>query len=169
MQRYYFILLQFIHLTSWGQNLVPNGDFEYYSSCPTDDGQIFKAIPWFQPYTGGGTNSSSTDYFNMCANSNSFVSVPLNFIGHQFAHSGFGYTGIEVYSGGFDAREYLEVELFDTLIPNATYCLNIYVSTPGDFSRTDGLPAILAKIRFCIVGRHMVLFQSYLRLILEGI
>ena len=27
----------------FAQNLVPNGDFEYYSSCPSDQAQLNKA------------------------------------------------------------------------------------------------------------------------------
>ncbi|CAN5315767.1 hypothetical protein BH10BAC1_BH10BAC1_20580 [soil metagenome] len=46
----------------FGQNnLVPNGSFENYSSCPTGIfGQINRATPWFQPnypYAGSGGSS----------------------------------------------------------------------------------------------------------------
>ena len=48
-------------------NLVPNGSFENYSTCPTVTfGEINKATPWFQPnypYAGAG---GSSDYVHFC-------------------------------------------------------------------------------------------------------
>ena len=62
--------------TNYAQvNLVPNGDFETYNSCPTGASQITKAIPWFQPFTP----QSSTDYFNICYTGN-YVGVPNNIL-----------------------------------------------------------------------------------------
>jgi hypothetical protein len=134
MKFIYIICLLLIQKISNAQiNLVQNGDFEFYSACPTLDGEIIKAVPWFQPYVPG----SSTDYFNACATAN--VGVPVNFIGHQPAHSGNGYSGIQVYSPGFNGREYLEIELTDTLSANTTYCINLYVSKPAYATATDGI------------------------------
>ena len=46
----------------YGQNLVPNGDFEQFSGCPTNWGQIDSALFWMNPTivgAGGGSSSSS--------------------------------------------------------------------------------------------------------------
>src|SRR5690242_11927178 len=88
------------------QNLVPNSSFEIYSSCPTNEGQVDRAIPWFNP-TG-----NNPDYCNACyvGPSPVPVDVPDNFFGHQFARTGVAYMDIAVYSTG-NSREYIEVKL----------------------------------------------------------
>src|SRR5579859_6963822 len=50
-----------------GMNLVPNGDFESFTLCPTVSSQFNVAAPWFQP-TGG-----TSDYYNSCSGPNSYV------------------------------------------------------------------------------------------------
>ena len=49
------------------QNLVPNGDFEYYSNCPTNLSQTANCTGWAF-FTNG-----TSDYFNSCFISN-FIS-----------------------------------------------------------------------------------------------
>ena len=130
-----FLLLS---LTLYSQsNLVPNPGFELYSSCPTNASQITNALPWFQPYLG----VSSTDYFNVCS-SNSVVQVPNNYFGHQPARTGNGYAGFGAWSETMDIREYLEVELIDSLIQGTGYCVSFYVSLPEQFHYAcDGVGA----------------------------
>lgn len=111
-------------------NLVPNGDFESYSNCPTGISQIDVAVPWFQPTLG------TPEYFNACAPSSSGVSTPVNEFGTMIPHSGKGYAGIAVF-GADDApnsnssREYLEVSLNSPLQANVTYGVSFYVSVAG--------------------------------------
>ena len=122
-------------------NLVPNPSFELYRTCPNNGGQIIKAIPWFQPHTG--PSGSSTDYFNACA-PNVFVSVPFNDFGFQLAKSGSAYSGFYTY-GLSSYREYLEVQLIDTLLPGQEYCVSFYVSLPDKASiAADGIGAYLS-------------------------
>jgi hypothetical protein len=117
-------------------NLVPNGDFEYYTSCPNTASQITKAYPWFQPYIP----NSSSDYFNAC--DTAIAGVPFNISGNQSAHSGNGYVGIEVFSDGFNVREYLEVSLSDSLKQGFNYCIKFYVSLAENFPlASDGIGA----------------------------
>src|SRR5258705_6338420 len=79
------------------QNLVPNGDFEQYSGCPSNYNQIDFALFWFNPcippYGTAFGQSGSSDYFNACA-SIWQIDVPNNFDGYQPAHSGNGYAGL---------------------------------------------------------------------------
>src|SRR5688572_29655700 len=87
------------------QNLVSNGSFENYSTCPGNSGQITKAVGWF--YTNG-----SPDYFDTCAFISTTVGVPSNFAGFQYAATGGAYAGALCY-GSFsptylpDFREFL--------------------------------------------------------------
>ena len=105
-------------------NLVPNPSFENYSICPIGGNQINYANGWFQPNTFG----SSTDYFNSCS-SNNQISVPNNILGNQSAKGGLAYAGIMIYwANAVNYREYLEVELSDSLLLGEGYCISFYVS-----------------------------------------
>ncbi len=139
-----FLICTLISNITYAQNLVPNGDFENYTVCPFTSGDIEKAFPWFQPYIGVG--SSSTDYFNSCNNSiNGAFGVPANFVGYNYAKSGAGYAGIVTYSGGSNWREYLEIELTDTLAFGIQYCVSFYVNRAEDFNYTaDKIGAYLS-------------------------
>ena len=117
------------------QNLVPNGDFEQYSGCPTAPQQIDSLLFWFNPSISG---SGTPDYFNQCSNP-SIVGVPDNWYGFQQAHSGGGYSGIGLYStlGMFSNwREYIEVPLLSPLINNQCYHFEMYVSLANSSSVT---------------------------------
>jgi hypothetical protein len=118
-------------------NLVPNPSFEVYDSCPSTwiiDGSITLANPWFQPFVP----SSSSDYFNSCDTVSNFWSVPNNWFGkgYQYPKTGQAYAGIIVRSGiliNGTYREYLEVELSDSLISGKKYCASFY-SVLGEMS-----------------------------------
>ena len=118
---------------------MPNPSFEIYDSCPTSSGQITEAIPWFQPFMG----ASSTDYFNACAAIG--LSVPINVAGYQSAFNGVGYAGFISWKAT-SVREYLEIELLDSLISGTEYCISFYISL-GDMSMyaCDGVGAYLSK------------------------
>lgn len=130
------------------QNLVPNGSFENYTICPNSFGQIYRAVGWFQPHKYPGINNvnycSSSDYYNSCDDSTSFVLVPSNQSGYQFAHSGTGYAGIACYARiftGNEFREYIEVKLNQTLTAGKKYNLKYYISmsnySPWSITRFD--------------------------------
>ena len=128
-------LLVFIFLFSTAfagkaQNLVPNGDFEQYYSCPTTFGMIDTAINWNNPtisiLVGGG--GGTPDYLHTCATS-SGVSIPLNNFGYQLPHSGSAYAGVELYYPGTpNYREYIEVSLTSPLNAGTCYNLQLFVS-----------------------------------------
>ncbi len=110
------------------QNLVPNHDFEQYSQCPNGFGEV-TTLSWFRPYGHNGTS----DYYNSCAQQ--FVGVPKNVLGYQIDSGGNGYAGIIVH--GFDWRgpywkEYLEVELKESLSPNYMYKVAANVSVANN-------------------------------------
>ncbi|MBW8051549.1 MAG: T9SS type B sorting domain-containing protein [Cytophagales bacterium] len=145
-----FCILQGFNIT-FAQNLVPNGDFENYSSCPTGISQFDLAVPWNNP------NQATPDYYNACyvdpfcppiccppfCPGASSVDVPDNLLGYQVARSGVGYAGFIAYED-FPCllppcpcpnpdtsppwREYMQVQLTTPLAAGVTYCVQFYVS-----------------------------------------
>jgi len=106
-------------------NLVENGNFENYTSCPTSVNQINYAVPWFNPTQG------TSDYYNACFTVGGFsVDVPQNWIGFQNARTGMGYSGIAVFPAQNPPsyREYIEVKLSDSLQSGTKYYVSFYVS-----------------------------------------
>ncbi len=118
----YTVMCLGFHSTS--QNLVPNGDFEYYTSCPTLFSQFNLAYPWYDP------NGASSDYYNACAPVSSYVNVPDQTGGAwQLAHSGVGYAGLWARQCvGCNYREYIQVQLTDTLKNNSCYYVEFYAN-----------------------------------------
>jgi hypothetical protein len=111
---------------AFGQNLVPNGDFETYNLCPSAQSQTNRAIPWFDP---GANLGGGSDYYNICAPYLSAVSVPTSGNGYQFPHSGNGYCGMYLYFGGIvNSREYISVQLTSPLVAGQCYYFNMYVN-----------------------------------------
>ena len=114
-----------LNLNGIGQNLVPNGGFEVIDSCSFGSGAIVDTVapPWDSPSAG------SVDLYNTCS-SHFYYSVPANGWGYQYPHTGNGYAGGAFYSNGGvpGEREYLQVELDSTLLPNQKYCASFYVN-----------------------------------------
>jgi len=72
-------------------NLVYNGDFEMYDTCPNStsspgDDQMRFCLGWKAP------TAATSDYYNACAAMS--VSVPTNALGYQYPYSGNAYCGI---------------------------------------------------------------------------
>lgn len=113
-----FILFQFVS----GQNLVPNGSFEVYSECPEVQGD-FEVDNWYNVINHSGT----ADFFNTC--STGLFTVPTNFFGIQNPKDGNAFTGIACFNNfPFELREYLQVELINSLVHNQFYEVSFYVS-----------------------------------------
>ncbi len=73
-------------------NLVYNGDFELYDTCPVSIStpssyQFNTCLGWYVP------TYATSDYFNTCA-SGTTVGVPANTVGYQFPYSGNAYCGV---------------------------------------------------------------------------
>lgn len=130
---YSFILLCFNVI---GQvNLVYNGDFEIYDTCPDDAAQVEKCVGWIKP------NDATSDYFNACAPVGSIASVPNgNFAGHQEAQSGSGYMGLVGYSMIYPQGqtpylwvEYIQGNLTQPLNKDSVYKVSFFVNM-GNYS-----------------------------------
>jgi OOP family OmpA-OmpF porin len=115
-----------------GQELVPNGGFEQYSSCPSYISQLYQANSWTL------ANQGSADYFNQCSDPNAWnaVSVPSNLFGYQPAHNGGGYVGISLngFSQVYSYREYVQVPLLSPLNAKACYHFEMYINL-GDLCK----------------------------------
>ena len=113
-------------------NLVPNPSFEDTVGCPANvSGQygdeIYNLTHWFPA-------GESPDYFNSCApvnQSTGQASVPYNGLGFQYANSGEGYIGLFTALNSllfYDYREYIGVQLTQTLSQGTTYYFSMKVS-----------------------------------------
>ncbi|MBN8672133.1 MAG: hypothetical protein J0L80_15730, partial [Chitinophagales bacterium] len=122
------ILLLTCFLAS-AQNMVPNGDFEYYTSCPTSLSQAANCTGW-RAYHGG-----SSDYYNTCATGG--AGVPANLLGWQLAASGNGYGGVFIYNGSTtNYKEYLARQITPLTI-GAMYEVSMSVSLADTNSTTS--------------------------------
>ena len=125
----FFIFLAPFSFT-FGQNLVPNGDMEAYTACPTSMYYYSDlATGWNTPVGHGGTS----DYFNVCGDPQHDWT---NFADHGTVtpHSGDGYLGMLTHSG-FDQREYITRQLSAPLVAGQSYEVSFWVyNALGDYS-----------------------------------
>lgn len=106
-------------------NLVYNGDFEIFDTCPQS-----VASPGFyqvQHCSGWQTPTYPTsDYFNSCNNGN-VVGTPNNFGGFQKPRSGNGYCGFYTHTDTV-WYEYISGRLNQPLKSNQKYVLSFFLS-----------------------------------------
>jgi hypothetical protein len=110
-------------------NLVPNGSFELYSSCPPTGASIKYAVPWVQP--NNPWTSGSSDFYHFCACP--AFACPPNSRGFQYPRTGNGFIGIYLFweptvTDQDKWREYIEVGLSDSLKFQKKYCVRFYTS-----------------------------------------
>jgi gliding motility-associated-like protein len=136
-------------------NLVYNGDFEMYDTCPISvstpwDHQLERCLGWTIP------TYATSDYFNACAGSGGGVGVPLNTCGYQIPHSGNAYCGIGIWQTAEWWFEYIQGSTVVPLNAGRTYHIEFYISnsycfpyavdqiglylSPNPISRPDPLP-----------------------------
>jgi hypothetical protein len=103
-------------------NIVSNGDFEYYSTCPTAFSQTSNCTGWRQ-YTGG-----TSDFFHTCGSGT--VQAPNPFFGYQQPASGKGYLGGYSFTSVTNPTTYTEyiAGSIAALIPGYTYEVSMSVS-----------------------------------------
>ena len=121
-------------------NLVRNPSFETTNTCATgaywgidtlwsDSPSAYRTAQyWISP------NNESPDYYNSCQTDGLNLSVPGNWFGYQYPHTGNAYIGITSYSlnpvfnphGEF--REYIQARLTKKLEPGALYCGQFFMS-----------------------------------------
>jgi hypothetical protein len=116
------------------QNLIENGSFEDYSSCPTTDGQMAYALGW-------SDYLYSPDFWHVCGVPG-MAGVPVNIIGYQYARTGFGYGGVHAFGGtalsAAGLREFMGVQLSNPLVPGQSYHASMWVSWTTTGPGTQG-------------------------------
>ncbi len=140
---FFLLLISFCRVTAQ-QNLVPNPSFEEYSSCPVENGELYKVPPWFTPTSG------SSDYFNICSMGiwPSNMDVPTNYFGYQYARTGSAYAGLgAIYNAPIsNNREYIAVKLIESLKIGYNYYVEFYTSLANTSKiGTDAIGAYLSK------------------------
>ncbi|MBI2271666.1 MAG: gliding motility-associated C-terminal domain-containing protein [Bacteroidetes bacterium] len=118
----------FISNLCYTQNLVSNGDFETYYSCPDWYNQVDSAKGWFKSSTKNNP-SYHTEYLNACSPSNLFK-VPTNTWGYQVAASGQAYMAQVTMAPTVqkDYRENIYTKLTSPLTIGSTYYVSMKVS-----------------------------------------
>ncbi|MEP6645647.1 MAG: gliding motility-associated C-terminal domain-containing protein [Saprospiraceae bacterium] len=126
----------------FGQNLVPNPDFEIYTTCPNGFGILGPMV--CPPWVNG--NFTSADYFNVCSTAPQ-SGVPTNFQGFQVPHSADAYTGIWLKSGVPPDYwfEYIEAPLLTPLVAGHGYYVSFYVSLPEKFCALSHIGAYFSQ------------------------
>jgi hypothetical protein len=118
-------------------NLIPNGSFEVYSSCPPVGNSISYAVPWFQPNNPSSFPDGSSDYFNFCSGLDcfDFYQCPrtgMGMVGLQFFHpTPYSFINLD--------REYIEIEFLDSLKNGKKYCIRFFVNKANN-SGMSGFP-----------------------------
>lgn len=99
------------------QNLVRNGSFEEYTTCP---GSFSRLPAEFRLPEWRSINTGSPDYFNACSDGE--ADVPYNWAGVSEAYDGNGYAGIYTWMDfGKEYREYLHCKLREPLVKDSVY------------------------------------------------
>lgn len=114
-----YMIFQFYFTISFGQNLIINGDFEEFYSCPvtyTKRSYVPLVPGWFSP------NEGTPDYFNSCSKVD--AGVPFSWAGKNPSRSGSGYAGIYTYGNNY--REYIVTELSAKLVEGYRYYFSFY-------------------------------------------
>lgn len=152
-----FFLLIVIYLLAergFAQNLVFNGDFEIYDTCPTNpsipgDLQIEHCTGWTAP-----TKLGTSDYFNVCNNATPFqlAGVPQNLLGYQQPLNGDGYCGFFAWAINMNDesgyREYLQTQLQQPLIAGKEYHFSFFVSYYGVNYSVEKIGALFSSNNF---------------------
>jgi OOP family OmpA-OmpF porin len=126
----YILLSMAFSIKLQAQNLVPNYSFE----------NMIKCIQGFNQFTGYVDNwsggSSGLCYFTSVCNENT-DSVPLNWWGYQYAHTGKAYAGIYLYVSDScstcslsskNDRDYMQDSLSTNLLASTRYYVTFFVS-----------------------------------------
>ncbi|MFC5412064.1 T9SS type B sorting domain-containing protein [Larkinella bovis] len=93
-------------------NLVPNGGFEEYRTCPRQDNLLGEAAPWYNP------NGATPDFYHQC-----FPTVQMELP----PHSGQGLARLFL---DVSWAEYLQTPLKKPLVADECYFFELYVATP---------------------------------------
>jgi hypothetical protein len=145
------------------QNILTNGGFEQYTTCPDNQGEISRATAW------QNGSQSTPDYYNSC--NTGFLSTPSNMTGYKTPFDGVAYGGLYIMNefGNDQWIEYI-MTTFPALQKDTVYKMTINVALAGKNSTyacngfgvlftTYGSPA--AHLSDNIVATPQVDYSSY--------
>jgi len=140
----------FLLLIQWhavfSQNLIQNPGFEVMDSCP-DLFAVEFAHGWERV-------ENTPDSYNSCAPLNVY-SVPDNYFGFQYSHSGCAYAGLITYDSAFPYyREYLQTKLDSTLTIGVKYFVSFYLnlgSISGQISGSNKFGCKLSTVPYSTI------------------
>lgn len=139
-------------------NMVMNGDFEQYSTLPTQISQIIRACGWSYPNANA---QYSPSYFNglVLPGSTTFASwvgVPCNIFGFQAANNNIGNGYAQIRTSRHGGKEHLYTMLKAPLSANTTYQLSFDVSLCDGMSGYAGyLQAYLSNTAVLPINSNM--------------
>jgi outer membrane protein OmpA-like peptidoglycan-associated protein len=127
---YNFILFQSIAFAQENPkssitNLVNNPSFEELKDCPTDYGQIEKAVGWINL-------NFTPDLFVKCSNQ-AKISTPGNFFGSQYPSTGSNYAGITAFHEN-SLNEFIATNLTQPMEKGKKYNVKFRVSLAETYS-----------------------------------
>lgn len=128
MKRFFTYLLIVVASQIFAQvNLVPNPSFEEKEYCP--NGDVYKAAGWFSPT--GTTPDIYRDSGNTgaCYENCDWVGVVGygNMGSYQLPRTGVAFAGmVTLLPSPTSSREYISIELTDTLQTGKKYCVSFY-------------------------------------------
>lgn len=134
MRRYFTYLLMVVAGQIFAQvNLVPNSGFEDKEYCP--NGNVYKASGWFSPTANTPDIYRDTGSFGACYENCDWVGiVPYGNNGvSQSPRNGVAFVGmITLTSTPSGAREYISIQLMDSLQAGKKYCVSFYTCLSGN-------------------------------------
>ncbi len=149
MRNIILILFFFLGFSVFAQNLVPNSGFETYTSCPSGNGEIYKATPWCQIVDS--TNmifNQLADYFRYCIPNDSIFGIPTFTL--QYPNSGDGMAGFYMCNIFFSpfVKEHMQVPLKESLVQGTNYRLSLSVLYSDDTFQNAKSDLIAGPIQF---------------------
>jgi len=139
-------------------DLIMNGNFEQYSSLPTDIHQIIKACGWNTPIAS--INEQYTpSYFNsnVIPTSSPFsfrVDVPCNLYGNQVCNKSIGNGYSTIFTTRHGGKQHLYTILKEQLQPNTNYQLSF------DVSLTEGKSNFASSLQVYLSNTNLINFNT---------
>jgi hypothetical protein len=120
---YTALILLFISQIGFSQNIVPNGDFENYTSLPSALGQWGNCVGW-----GNASGGGSPDYCHVLGSFS--AALPNNFFASVMPFSGLaimGFAGMGPLGNNY--REYPSIQLSSAMVIGNTYNVSFHITS----------------------------------------
>lgn len=118
---YTALILFFISQIGFSQNIVPNGDFENYTSLPSATGQWGNCVAW-----GNASGGGSPDYYHVLGSFS--AALPSTFFASVLPFSGLAIMGFGMGPLGTNYREYPSIQLSSAMVIGNKYNVSFYIT-----------------------------------------